>query len=159
MALYRYFIGKGIYTDMNAIRRDEDELDNLHSIYVDQWDWEKVIEAAANVDYLKSTVLDIVGAICDTGHHPRPAPQLAEGEALGSVVHYCSGTGNIPHLTQGKENAYLKEHKTAFIMGIGGKLRSGKPHDLRSRTTTTGTSTATSSSGTTCWGAPWKYPQ
>ena len=64
---YSFYPGKGIYTDMNAIRRDEDELDNLHSVYVDQWDWEKVILAEnRNVDYLKFTVMDIVTAICDT---------------------------------------------------------------------------------------------
>ena len=68
MALYRYDIlpGKGIYTDMNAIRRDE-ELDNLHSLYVDQWDWEKVINKEdRTIDYLKSTVMDIIAAVCDT---------------------------------------------------------------------------------------------
>ena len=64
---YGFWPGKGIYTDMNAIRRDEDELDNLHSVYVDQWDWEKVIlPENRNLDYLKLTVMDIVGAICDT---------------------------------------------------------------------------------------------
>ena len=64
---YEFYPGKGIYADMNAIRRDEDELDNLHSVYVDQWDWEKVIlPENRNIDYLKSTVMDIVGAMCDT---------------------------------------------------------------------------------------------
>ena len=69
LALKRYelYPGKGIYADMNAIRRDEDELDNLHSVYVDQWDWEKVIlPENRNLDYLKSTVMDIVSALCDT---------------------------------------------------------------------------------------------
>ena len=69
MALKRYgfYPGKGIVADMDAIRRDEDELDNLHSVYVDQWDWEKVILSEnRNIDYLKATVLDIVQAICDT---------------------------------------------------------------------------------------------
>ena len=64
---YRFYPGKGIYTDMNAIRRDEETLDNLHSVYVDQWDWEKIItERDRNLDYLKSTVIDIVRAVCDT---------------------------------------------------------------------------------------------
>lgn len=64
---YDFYPGKGIYADMNAIRRDEDELDNLHSVYVDQWDWEKIIlPENRNLDYLKSTVMDIVGAMCDT---------------------------------------------------------------------------------------------
>ena len=64
---YNFFPGKGLYTDMDAIRRDEDELDNLHSVYVDQWDWEKVILSEnRNLDYLKLTVMDIVKALCDT---------------------------------------------------------------------------------------------
>ena len=64
---YNFFPGKGLYTDMDAIRRDEDELDNLHSVYVDQWDWEKVIlPENRNIDYLKLTVMDIVKALCDT---------------------------------------------------------------------------------------------
>ena len=64
---YEFNVGKGLFTDMNAIRRDE-EVDNLHSIYVDQWDWEKVIDAArtATSAYLKRTVRDIVGAIVET---------------------------------------------------------------------------------------------
>ena len=77
VALKRYELwpGKGIYADMNAIRRDEDELDNLHSVYVDQWDWEKVIlPGERNIDYLKSTVLDIVNtrsSVRHAGHAPR----------------------------------------------------------------------------------------
>lgn len=68
---YQFHPGEGLYTDMNAIRRDED-LDNLHSAYVDQWDWEKIIEAQdRTVDYLKATVRDIVGA-CGT-----PSPSCA----------------------------------------------------------------------------------
>ena len=63
---YEFKVGTGLYTDMNAIRRDE-EVDNLHSIYVDQWDWEKHIDVTnRNMQYLKDTVRDIVGAICDT---------------------------------------------------------------------------------------------
>lgn len=63
---YQFNVGKGLFTDMNAIRRDE-EVDNLHSIYVDQWDWEKVIAREdRNTDYLKRTVRDIVGAVCET---------------------------------------------------------------------------------------------
>ena len=63
---YQFNVGKGLFTDMNAIRRDE-EVDNLHSVYVDQWDWEKVIAREdRNTDYLKRTVRDIVGAVCET---------------------------------------------------------------------------------------------
>ena len=63
---YQFNVGKGLFTDMNAIRRDE-EVDNLHSVYVDQWDWEKVIAREdRTVEYLKRTVRDIVGAVCET---------------------------------------------------------------------------------------------
>ena len=70
MALYRYqfSVGEGLYTDMNAIRRDE-ELDNLHSVYVDQWDWEKIIAPRdRNADYLRQTVRTIVSAMAETQH-------------------------------------------------------------------------------------------
>ena len=75
---YEFNVGKGLFTDMNAIRRDEDVLDNLHSVYVDQWDWEKVIERRdRNLDYLKSTVMDIVAAVCETQRTMRAIyPQL-----------------------------------------------------------------------------------
>ena len=66
LAVYGFSEGEGLYTDMNAIRRDE-EMDNLHSVYTDQWDWEKIItKETRNVDYLKKVVQGIVGAICDT---------------------------------------------------------------------------------------------
>lgn len=138
MALYRYgyFPGKGLYTDMNAIRRDE-ELDNLHSVYVDQWDWEKVITLGErNIDYLKSTVLSIVNAICDVQDTMQALyPQLAVTGKLDRSVCFVTAQeleDMYPGLdTKEKEHEYLKEHKTAFIMGIGGKLRSGKPHDGR----------------------------
>ena len=134
---YGFYPGKGLYTDMNAIRRDEDELDNLHSVYVDQWDWEKVIlPENRNLDYLKSTVMDIVEAICDTQDTMQAIyPQL---QSLGKLERRVSFVTSqqledaYPELTpKQRENAYVKEHKTAFIMGIGGKLKSGKPHDGR----------------------------
>lgn len=119
---------------MNAIRRDE-ELDNIHSIYVDQWDWEKVITSEnRNTEYLKLIVRAIVRAICNTNDrlHVR-YPQLS--------THLCPDVSFIttqeledkyPNMTSSeRENEYVKEHGTAFIMKIGGKLRSGKPHDSR----------------------------
>ena len=139
LALKRYcfFPGKGLYTDMDAIRRDEDELDNLHSIYVDQWDWEKVIlPENRNLDYLKLTVMDIVKAVCDTQDTMQSIyPQLqrlGKFERKVSFVPAQELEDMYPDYTsKQRENAYLKEHKTAFIIGIGGALRSGKPHDGR----------------------------
>ena len=134
---YGFFPGKGIYTDMNAIRRDEDELDNLHSVYVDQWDWEKVIlPENRNLDYLKLTVMDIVSAICDTQDTMQAIyPQLSVLPKLKRQVSFVTAQqleDRYPEMTaKERENAYLKEHGTAFIIGIGAPLRSGKPHDGR----------------------------
>ena len=138
-ALKRYGFrpGKGLYTDMNAIRRDEDELDNLHSVYVDQWDWEKVITREdRNLNYLQDTVRSIVSAICDTQDTMQAIyPQL---QALGKLRREVSFVTALelealwPEKTpKEREDAYLREHGTAFIQGIGGALRSGKPHDGR----------------------------
>ncbi|MBQ7896348.1 MAG: aspartate--ammonia ligase, partial [Oscillospiraceae bacterium] len=134
---YGFYPGKGIYTDMNAIRRDEDELDNIHSVYVDQWDWEKVIlPENRNVDYLKLTVMDIVTAICDTQDTMQAIyPQL---QSLGKLERRVSFVTSqeledmYPRLSsKEREYRYAKEHKTVFIIGIGGALKSGKPHDGR----------------------------
>ena len=139
MALKRYgfYPGKGIVADMDAIRRDEDELDNLHSVYVDQWDWEKVILSEnRNIDYLKATVLDIVQAICDTQDTMQAIyPQLQHLGKLSRNVSFISSQDledMYPELTpKQRENRYTKEHKTVFIIGIGAPLKSGKPHDGR----------------------------
>ena len=139
MALKRYgfYPGKGIVADMDAIRRDEDELDNLHSVYVDQWDWEKVILSEnRNIDYLKATVLDIVQAICDTQDTMQAIyPQLQHLGKLSRNVSFISSQDledMYPDLTpKQRENRYTQEHKTVFIIGIGAPLKSGKPHDGR----------------------------
>ncbi|MBQ6366030.1 MAG: aspartate--ammonia ligase [Oscillospiraceae bacterium] len=134
---YGFFPGRGIYTDMDAIRRDEDVLDNLHSVYVDQWDWEKIIlPENRNLDYLKSTVMDIVAALCDTQNTMRSIyPQLMKLPALERNVTFITAQeleDRYPGMTpKERENAFTKEHKTVFIIGIGEKLRSGKPHDGR----------------------------
>ena len=134
---YGFYPGKGLYTDMNAIRRDEDELDNLHSVYVDQWDWEKVIlPENRNLDFLKLTVMDIVTAICDTQDTIQAIyPQLKSLGKLERRVSFVTAQeleDMYPEFTaKQRENAYVKEHKTVFIIGIGGALRSGKPHDGR----------------------------
>ena len=132
---YNFAVGGGLYTDMNAIRRDED-LDNIHSIYVDQWDWEKVITREnRNSEYLKLIVRAIVRAICDTNDRLRVRyPQLrTELDREVSFITSQALEDLYPHLKTGseREKAYVKEHHTACIMQIGGALRSGRPHDGR----------------------------
>ncbi len=133
---YDFFPGKGLYTDMNAIRRDE-EMDNLHSVYVDQWDWEKVIEAKdRNLDFLKSQVEKIVGALCDTQMTMQSIyAQLALGGQLNRNVTYIT-TQELEDMYPGlspkeRENAITKKCGTVFLMGIGGALKGGAPHDGR----------------------------
>ena len=136
-ALYKYGFrpGQGLVTDMNAIRRDE-ELDNLHSIYVDQWDWEKVITAdQRTLDFLQDTVRDIVDAVCATSDELRwKFPELKNIQ-LGRNVTFITTQeleDRYPDFTpKQRENAFAKEHGTVCIMQIGGKLKSGKPHDGR----------------------------
>ena len=138
MALYRYEIepGKGIYTDMNAIRRDE-TLDNLHSISVDQWDWEKVITEEGRTRYtLHECVRNIVGSICDTQLTVRGMfPQLCDTPLLERNVTFITAQ-ELEYLYPDKtpkerENIFAKKHGTIFIQGIGGVMESGKPHDGR----------------------------
>ena len=131
---YGFYIGYGLYTDMNAIRRDE-ELDNIHSIYVDQWDWEKVItKSQRNLDYLISISQVIVNVICDTHEalgHAFPELQTTLSRKMVAITTQ-ELEDMYPTLTpKEREDAFLKEHKTALIMQIGGKLKSGKPHDGR----------------------------
>lgn len=136
MALYKYGFkaGEGIYTDMNAIRRDE-EMDNLHSIYVDQWDWEKVIDKQdRNVEYLKKTVKLIVNAICETLEtvkklYPEIKTELSNDISFITTQELENMFPTL--LPKERETAYLKEHKTAFIMKIGDLLASGQKHDGR----------------------------
>ena len=140
MALHRYgfYPGKGLYTDMNAIRRDEDILDNLHSIYVDQWYWEKVIsESDRNIDYLKSTVMDIVKAVCDTQNTMQAIyPKLTCLDKITPRVKFISAQeleDLYPDKTpRERENIVAREYGTVFVMGIGGHLLSGGKHDGRS---------------------------
>ena len=134
---YGFYPGKGIVADMDAVRRDEDELDALHSVYVDQWDWEKVIlPENRNLDYLKSTVMDIVTAICDTQETMQAIyPQLQALGKLSRRVNFVTAQeleDLYPDFTpKERENAYVREHPTTFIIGIGAPLRSGRPHDGR----------------------------
>ena len=131
---YHFTVGNGLYTDMNAIRRDED-LDNIHSIYVDQWDWEKVITREnRNLDYLKLIVRAIVKAICNTNDrlHVRYPQLRTKIDPEVSFITTQELEDLYPDLDgHDRENAYVREHPTACIMQIGGALRSGKPHGGR----------------------------
>ncbi len=126
--------GYGIYTDMNAIRSDE-ELDNIHSLYVDQWDWEMVMNPAKrDVEFLKSVVRRIYGAmrrteyiVCE--HYPQIRPQLPE------EIHFEWAedlADKYPNLTpKEREDKIVREYGAVFLMGIGGALKNGEPHDGR----------------------------
>ena len=126
--------GRGIYTDMNALRPDE-ELDNLHSIYVDQWDWEKVIRPEdRNLDFLKRTVRRIYEAVKVTENKlyvefPQLVPTLPDDIYFihaEQLLQRCPGLSS-----KERENVIAKEHKAVFIIGIGGKLSDGTIHDGR----------------------------
>jgi aspartate--ammonia ligase len=133
---YNFSADEGLYTDMNAIRRDE-ETDAIHSIYVDQWDWEKVIAPRdRTVDYLKDTVTTIVAALADTQATLRAVyPQLTPLPLIDREVSFVTSQeleDLYPDLSgKEREHAFVKEHPTTFLMKIGGKLKSGKPHDGR----------------------------
>ncbi len=131
---YEFYVGNGLYTDMNAIRRDE-EPDNIHSIYVDQWDWEKVIDRSMRTEaYLKNAVCAIVNAICDTNEALQDEfPVLnCKIDRHVSFITTAELEELYPDLTPNeRENAYVKEHRTTFLMQIGTKLKNGKPHDSR----------------------------
>ncbi len=127
--------GRGIYTDMNALRPEE-ELDNIHSIYVDQWDWEKVItREERTLDYLKKTVRRIYEAIKVTENKlyvefPQIEPMLPEDLHF---IHSEELLKMYPDLSpKDRENAVTKKFGAVFIIGIGGSLSDGQPHDGRS---------------------------
>jgi aspartate--ammonia ligase len=136
MILYRYGfkVGEGIYTDMDAIRRDED-LDNLHSIYVDQWDWEKVIEKKdRNIDYLKKVVIDIYKAFKDTENYicmEYPEIQKTLPEEISFITTQELEDMYPDFSPKQREDAIAKAKGAVFIMQIGGDLKSGNKHDGR----------------------------
>ena len=131
---YGFHPGKGLYTDMNAIRRDE-EVDNIHSIYVDQWDWEKVITREdRTVDYLKQTVRAIVQAVCETSEAVNVAFPSIRMKLDRDV--YILTTQELedmyPDLTpKQREDAICAKHHSVFLMQIGKTLASGSKHDGR----------------------------
>ncbi|MCL1821262.1 MAG: aspartate--ammonia ligase [Prolixibacteraceae bacterium] len=127
-------MGYGIYTDMNAIRPDE-ELDNIHSLYVDQWDWERVISADdRNIDFLRKIVRQIYSALIRTEnlvheYYPDIAPQLPENITF---IHSEDLAAQYPELTsRQRENRAAQEHGAIFIIGIGGEMPNGEIHDGR----------------------------
>ena len=134
LARYRFPVGEGLYTDMNAIRRDE-TLDNLHSVYVDQWDWEKVIrQEDRTIATLQDAMSRIVTAICVTLDMLKwKYPQVKT--TLKREVTFIT-TQELEDMYPGKtakerENLFVAQHKTVGLLQIGGALRSGKPHDGR----------------------------
>ena len=134
LAEYKIEDGFGIVTDMNAIRADE-ELDNVHSLYVDQWDWERVMaKKDRNIAFLKKIVRKIYSAIlrtefyiCET--YPEIKPFLPEDIFF---IHSEQLRQMYPDMTpKEREDEICRKHGAVFIMGIGGKLGDGKEHDLR----------------------------
>ena len=134
LARYGFEVGEGLYTNMNAIRRDE-ELDNLHSCYVDQWDWEKVIRKEdRNEETLKSVVRQIFKVIKHMEHevwykYPQAVKHLPDDITFLTTEELME---RYPDLTpKQRENAAVKEYGCIFLMHIGDKLADGKPHDGR----------------------------
>ena len=131
---YEFSVGEGLYTDMNAIRRDE-EVDNIHSIYVDQWDWEKIITREdRTLDFLKATAQKIIYAACDTNDALKEEfpPLHVKLSRDAAFVTSQELEDMYPDKTpKERENAFLKEHGTAVIMQIGDVLKSGERHDGR----------------------------
>lgn len=136
MALYRYGfkVGEGLYTDMNAIRRDED-LDNIHSIYVDQWDWEKVIDKEQrNEEFLKEIVSEIYKAFVETENYVNREYPFIEKILPEKITFITSQEleDKFPEFTpKEREDAIAKEYGAVFIMKIGKVLESGEKHDGR----------------------------
>lgn len=131
---YDFHPGNGLYADMNAIRRDE-ELDNLHSIYVDQWDWERVISREQRtIAYLQETVQGLVNAIAETASrlHTKYPSVNSKIDTHISFITSQELVDLYPHLnSKEREHAYVKEHPTTFILQIGDVLANGIPHDHR----------------------------
>ena len=134
LAKYNVPVDSGIYTDMNAIRRDE-ITDNIHSLYVDQWDWERVISREErNLEFLKSIVRKIYSAIKETGEVARQKYPVLE-DYLTNEISFIT-TQELEDMYPNKEGveretAFVKEYGAMFLMQIGDDLKSGKPHDSR----------------------------
>ncbi|TCJ98749.1 aspartate-ammonia ligase [Volucribacter psittacicida] len=134
LARFGFKPNEGLFVHMKALRPDEDSLDRTHSVYVDQWDWEKVMpEGSRNLDYLKQTVRSIYAAIRET--------EALVDEKFGlksflpeqiTFVHTEDLVKRFPEMNdKQRENAICKEYGAVFLIGIGGELSNGKPHDVR----------------------------
>jgi aspartate--ammonia ligase len=135
LADYGFKVGEGLYTDMNAIRPDEENLDNLHSVYVDQWDWERAIRPEErNLEFLKGIVERIYGVLRQMEkevHLQYPALKPILPVRI-TFVHTEELQAKYPHLSpRDRENTFVRECGAAFIIGIGGALADGRFHDNR----------------------------
>ncbi len=135
LAEYNFKPGQGLYTDMNAMRPDE-KLDHLHSFYVDQWDWEKIIRRQdRSLKFLKTVVKKIYAAIYQTEKKVcQKYPKLGQPKLPKEIffIHAQELETKYPNLTpRQRENAICKKHKAVFIIGIGAALKNGLPHDGR----------------------------
>jgi aspartate--ammonia ligase len=135
LADYSFKPGEGLYTDMNAIRPDEESLDNIHSLYVDQWDWERVITAEQrNLDFLKNIVRRIYNAVRETENHicrlyPQIKPILPKEIQF---VHTEELLEMYPDLNpRQREDKIAEKYGAVFVIGIGGELADGTIHDVR----------------------------
>lgn len=131
---YEFSYGEGLYTDMSAIRRDEDT-DNIHSLYVDQWDWEKVIhKEERNEETLKAVVEKVYKALKKTEHYMAEKYDYIE-EILPEHIFFITSqelADRYPELTpKEREHQIAREEGAVFLMQIGGALASGEPHDGR----------------------------
>ena len=134
LGMYGFSENEGLYTDMNAIRRDED-CDNIHSIFVDQWDWEKIISKEARTEQtLKKTVKLIYAALRHTEYYITKDYNFI-GSLLPEKITFLTAAEleeRWPDLSRKeREKAAAKEYGAIFLMGIGGALKDGKPHDGR----------------------------
>ena len=134
LKMYAFELNEGLYTDMNAIRRDE-ETDNIHSIFVDQWDWEKIIAKEDRTEKtLKKTVKQIYAALRHTEYYITKEYNFI-GDLLPEEIHFITSAEleeRWPDLSRkDREKAAAKEYGAIFLMQIGGALRDGKPHDGR----------------------------
>ncbi len=135
LADYGFGIDEGLYTDMNAIRADEEVLDNIHSVYVDQWDWEKAITAShRNLDYLKETVRKIYAVLKATElatfeKYPQITPTLPDEITF---LHTEELAEMYPDINpRERENKITEKYGAVFVIGIGGELPNGEIHDGR----------------------------
>ncbi|MDD5135305.1 MAG: aspartate--ammonia ligase [Phycisphaerae bacterium] len=135
LADYGFSPGEGLYTDMNAIRPDEDNLDNIHSIYVDQWDWERVISPQQrNLDFLNDIVRKIYNAVCETEKHLcKLYPEIKSILPKDiQFIHTEELLEMYPDLDpRQREDKITKEYGAVFVIGIGGQLADGSIHDGR----------------------------